>query len=156
MNSGAVQHLYYIIFMLYFSCLPQPLELRDHALDHAQAALPEGRVAGIEPERLEQLAMMLGATGRQHRQVAMSEALGGALIDRIERVHQAVAERIGVDVEGRVHEVRDIGPEALVAGPQVDRGAKALALHLHPERRNLIRSQLAMATLAVDLALEGV
>src|SRR5882724_10783240 len=115
MILGAVQHLYYVILTFYFSPLSQPLKLGDHALDHAQAALPEGRVAGIEPEWLEQLAMVLGAAGRQHRQVALSEALGGALIDRIERVHQAVAERIGVDVKRRVHEVRDIRPEAFVA-----------------------------------------
>src|SRR5262245_37645077 len=94
----------------------QPLELRDHPLDHADAALPESGIAGVEAEGSQELGMMLGAAGRQHLEVASGEALGRALVDRIERVHQAIAEGIGVDIERRVHEVRDIGPEGLVAG----------------------------------------
>src|SRR5262249_44351727 len=70
-------------------CL-QRLELVDQALDHRQAALPEARVAGVEPERLEQVGMVLGAAGREHHEIACGEARLRALVDRIERIHQAI------------------------------------------------------------------
>src|SRR5712692_5422232 len=41
--------------------LPQPLQLVDHPLDHAQATLPERRLAGVEPERLQQFRVVPGA-----------------------------------------------------------------------------------------------
>src|SRR5262249_17776154 len=88
--------------------LLQCFELVDQALDHRQAALPEARIASVEPERLEQLGMVLGAPGRKHFEIARRKARLRALVDRIERVHQAIAERVGVDVERRVDEVRDI------------------------------------------------
>src|SRR5829696_2630585 len=84
----------------------QPLQLRDHPLDDPQPALPECRVAGVEAEGREQLGVMLGAAGGEHLQIALGKAFGGVLVDRIERVHQAIAERIGVDIKRRMHEVR--------------------------------------------------
>ena len=74
-------------------------------------ALPEGRIAGVEAERREQFGMMLGAAGREHGEIALGEAFGGVLVDGVERIHQAIAERIGVNVERRMDEMRDIGPE---------------------------------------------
>src|SRR5215208_2745762 len=53
-------------------------------------------------------------------------------------------------------EVRDVGPEVLIALAEPDRRAEALVLHRHPELAELIRSQLALATHEMDLALEGV
>ncbi len=50
-------------------------------------------------------------------------------VDGVKRVHQAVAEGVGVDVERRVDEVRDVGPERLVAVHEGERGAEAFALH---------------------------
>ena len=41
----------------------QAFQFLDHALDHAKAALPEGRIAGVEAEGSEQLGVMLGAAG---------------------------------------------------------------------------------------------
>ena len=35
----------------------------DHPLDHAEPALPERRIARVEPERREQFGIMLGAAG---------------------------------------------------------------------------------------------
>src|SRR5262249_61602418 len=100
--------------------------------------------------------MVLGAAGREHLQIALREAFVRTLVDRIERVHQAVAERIRVDVERRVHEMMDIGPERLVSSLELDRRPETLALHLHPERAQLVDGELALAALGVDLALEAV
>src|SRR5262249_15605149 len=98
--------------------------------------------------------MVFGAAGREAGEIALGEAFGCALVDRIERVHQAIAEGIGVDVERGVHEVRDIGPEGLVAGLELDRGTEALLLHLEPERVEALGGELATPAFGVDLALE--
>ena len=93
----------------------QSLQFPDQSLDDADAALPEGGIARVEAEGGEQFGIVFGAAGRKHREIAFGEAIIGALVDRVQRVHQAVAERIGVNVERRVHEMRDVGPERLVA-----------------------------------------
>src|SRR5258707_6227272 len=111
----------------------QPLQLVDHPLDHAQPALPERRLAGVKAERFQQLRVMLGAAGRQHRKVAFRKTLVGLFVDCVERVHQAVAERISIDVEPRMNEVADIDPEGLIACLQVNGGPEALALDLQPD-----------------------
>lgn len=49
--------------------------------------------------------MMLGAAGLQKLEILLLEALLGIAVDRIERVYQAIAEGVGVDIEGRVDEV---------------------------------------------------
>src|ERR1700689_3055939 len=89
-------------FTLPRALLLQAFQLRDHPLDHAQSTLPERRVAGIETERSEQLGMVLGAAGCEHRKVSLGKTFGGVLVDRVERIHQAVAERIGIDVKRRM------------------------------------------------------
>jgi len=94
----------------------QSLQFPDQSLDDADAALPESGIARVEAEGGEQFGIVLGAAGREHREIAFGKAFIGALVDRVQRIHQAVAERIGVDVERRVHEMRDVGPERLVAG----------------------------------------
>ena len=53
----------------------------------------------------------LRAAGAQHVEVLRLEAGMAGLEHRIQRVHQAIAEGIGIDVERRVDEVRHIGPE---------------------------------------------
>src|SRR6185437_6182984 len=106
----------------------QRLQLRNQLLDHADAALPEGGIAGVEAKGGEKFGVVLGTTGREHRQVALGKARLGALVDGVERVHQTVAERVGVDIERRMDEVRDVGPERLVAGFQLDRRPQAFAL----------------------------
>ena len=96
--------------------------------DHLEPHRPEIRIGRIEAERGEQLLVVLGAACREHVEIAVGEALLGLLVDGIERVHQAIAEGIGIDVERRVDEVRDVAPEGLVAGLEVDgraRGSRA-------------------------------
>src|SRR5262245_35940590 len=131
----------------------QHFQLVDHALDHAQSALPEGGIARVQTERLQQFRMMLGSAGREHREIALGEAFVTLLVDRVERVHQAIAERIRIHVERRMDEVTDVGPERLVTRLEVDRRAEALALHLEPEFANPIRREFAVLALGVDLAL---
>src|SRR4051812_5198996 len=126
------------------------------SLDHRKPDLPEGGIAGVEPEGGEELGMVLRAAGREHGEIAFDEALIGVLVDAVQRVHEAVAEGVGVDVEGRMDEVRDVGPEVLIALAEPDRRAEALVLHRHPELAELLPGQLALAALEMDLALEGV
>ena len=54
-------------------------------------------------------------------------------MDRIESVHQSVAERVGINVEGRMHEMGDIGPEGLEALHESECRSKALMLNAHPK-----------------------
>src|ERR1035438_1929065 len=84
------------------------LQLIDQLGDHAEAAVPELGIAGVQPERGEQFGVMLGAAGREHVEIALGEAGSRMLVDRVERIHHAVAERVGVDVERRMDEVRDV------------------------------------------------
>src|SRR5690606_25789562 len=83
-------------------------DLVDEARDHLEAAPPEGRVARVEPERRQKFLVALGTAGLKHFQILLLEALMAVAEDVVERVHQAVAEGIGIDVERRVDEVRDI------------------------------------------------
>ena len=108
------------------------LQLGDHPLDHAKAALPERGVARIEAERRKQLGVMLGAAGRQHGEIAVGKTFLRVLIDRVKRVHQAIAEGVSVNVKRRVDEMRNVRPERLLTGLEFDRRAEALALHLKP------------------------
>ncbi len=96
------------------SAITSARQLVDEARDHVEPARPERRVGRIQPERRQQLLVPLGAAGAQHVQVLRLEARMPVLEHRIQRVHQAIAERIGIDVERRVDEVRHIGPEHTV------------------------------------------
>src|SRR5205823_6025063 len=100
--------------------------------------------------------MVLGAAGRQHRQIALGEPRLGLFVDRIERVHQAVAERVRVDVERRMNEMGNVNPEGLVAGPKLDRRTEALGLYLEPDLAQSLRGELALAAFAMHPALERV
>ena len=79
----------------------------------------------------------------------------GLLVDAVERVHQAVAEGIGVDVEGRVDEVGDVGPEGLVARTEPDRRARGFppappARSRRAARRSVRRLRRSVWTLALE------
>src|SRR4029077_11884857 len=111
---------------------------------------------GIEPEGREELAVMLGAARLQHVEIRLREARMRLLINRVERVHEAIAERIGVDVERRMNEMRDVGPERLIAFAETDRGAEALALYGEPGRADLVGGELARLALHMNVALEGI
>lgn len=57
----------------------------------------------------------------QHVEILVLEAFGRGFVSGVQRVHQPVAERIGVDVERRMHKVRDIGPEGFIAVHEIKR-----------------------------------
>src|SRR5258705_3024357 len=88
----------------------QPFELVDETGDYRQALGPEGRIGGIEAKWGEQLAMAHRAARPQHFEIALREPLVCILVDRVERVYQAVAKRVGVHVKRGVDEIRDVGP----------------------------------------------
>src|SRR5690554_5896354 len=87
------------------------LEFVDHPLDHREALRPEVRIARVEAEGGEKCLVMLTAPGLEHLEILVLKARQPALIGRVERIHEPVPEGIGIDVEGRMHEMRDIGPE---------------------------------------------
>ncbi len=81
------------------------------------------------------------AAGLQHVEIFILKAAVRLLIDGIERIHEAIAERIGIDIEGRMDEMRDIAPEILILVMQPDRRAEAFALDIHPDFANLVRRE---------------
>src|ERR1700704_620071 len=83
-------------------CSIHSLELVDHALNDTEALLPEFGPGGVEPEGLEQLGVVLGAAGFEHVEVFRHEAWVRIPVEPVERVHEAVAEGVGVNVEGRM------------------------------------------------------
>src|SRR6056297_2045384 len=130
------------------------LQLVDHALDHRKPLVPEGRVGGVEAEGGQKLLVVLGVARLEHLEIPVLEALGRGLVGGIERVHEAVAEGVGVDVEGRVDEMRDIGPEGLVALHEIKGGPEAFGLHGHPQFADIFGRELALAACGVQLAFE--
>ena len=77
------------------------------------------------------------------------------LVDGVERIHQAIAEGIGVDIERRMDEMRDVGPvlailvrRSSIAGPRLSRCTSSQISPMPLGR------QLALAPLVVDAALE--
>src|SRR5437764_13810480 len=85
-------------------------EFVDEAGDDRQASGPEGGVGRLEAERREQLAMPHRAARPEHFEVALGEPLVRVLVNRVERIHQTIAESIGVDVARGVNEMRDVRP----------------------------------------------
>ncbi len=96
--------------------------------------------------------MAQGAASTQHIEIALGKAFAGPFIDRIERIHQAIAEGIGVNVKGRVDEMGDIGPEVAVIVTKKDRRPQAFALGLQPDITETLGGQLAGATFVMDPA----
>src|SRR5260370_38004213 len=141
-NMGCVQQMFYTRRRS-----GHPFQFVDHARYARKPAVPELRVPGVQPERLEQFGIMLGAAGSEYRQIALGKAGLGVFVDCVERVHQAIAERIGVNVERRMDEVRDVHPEVLVARADIDGRAEALALHAEPDFADALRGQFAVAPL---------
>src|ERR1700681_943148 len=142
-NADCVQQMFYTLA----TSSAHPFQLIGHARDYRQPAFPESGILGVQAEWLEQFGIMLGAAGGEHRQIALGKTRLGMFVNRVERVHQAIAERIGVDVERRMDEVGDIHPEILIAGTDVDRGAQALALHAEPDFADALRGQFAVTPL---------
>src|ERR687892_40902 len=121
------------------------VQLIDHPGQDRQPLGPEFGVRGIEPERRQQLLVPERAAGGEQLEIAAFETLRLCLIDRVQRVHQAVPESVGVDVERHVHEVRDVAPVDLVGVLEMERRAEALGLDLEPQRTELVGGQLGFA-----------
>ena len=67
-------------------------ELVDEARNNAQAALPEIRIGGIEPERRQKLFMAQRAASLQHVEIFALEAGVAVLENVIKGIDQAIAE----------------------------------------------------------------
>src|SRR5579872_4797899 len=134
----------------------QRLQFVDHARYDRQPAVPEFRIPGVEAEWLEQFRIMLGAAGRQHRQIALGKACLRVFVGAVERVHEAIAERIGVDIKRRVDEVGDVHPEIFVTGADIDRRPETFALHAEPDFADAAGGQFAVLAFGVDGALESI
>ena len=100
--------------------------------------------------------MVFSASGREHFEIALGEAFRRLFVDGVKRVHQAVAEGIGVNVERGMHKVRNIGPKRFVAAPKLDCLSETLPLYLEPKRVETLDGELAGAAFRVDVALERV
>ena len=98
--------------------------------------------------------MVFGATGFEHIEVFVFEIRITFFVDRVERVHEAIAEGIGIDVERRMDEVRDVGPECFIAFLEVKDRAEGFCLNGHPEGVNIIWCQFALCAGGVEFALE--
>src|SRR5262245_43783097 len=59
------------------------LQLVDHGLDDVEAFLPERAARGVEAEGLQELGVVLGAAGFQHREVFRDEARMGVPVEAI-------------------------------------------------------------------------
>src|ERR1700722_5969561 len=105
------------------SRLAHRLQLVDHAGYDREPPVPELGILGVEPKRLEQFGIVLGAAGRQHCEVAFGKAGLRVFVGAIERVHETIAEGVGVNIERRMDEVRDVHPEILITGADIDRRA---------------------------------
>ena len=100
--------------------------------------------------------MVLRSARFQHVEVFGLEIGQAALIGGIKRVHEAIAEGIGIDVERRMHEVRDIGPEGFISVHELKRVAQRLGLHRHPQRVDVVGRQLSFAAGGVEFAFKVV
>src|SRR5690606_29996671 len=99
---------------------------------------------------------MLAAPCLEKLEIALRKAFAGLLILCIEGVHKTVAESIGIDIEGRMDEVWDIGPENLVAVIGGYAFAQRLCLYLQPDGVDFLAAQLALAARRVHSPLEAV
>jgi len=73
--------------------------------------------------------VVFGATGFEHIEVFVFEIGITFFVDRVERVHEAIAEGIGVDVERRMDEVWDVGPECFIAFLEIKDRAEGFCLN---------------------------
>src|SRR6185295_3855389 len=109
-------------------CL-QRLKLVDHRADNAEAAVPEGPPRGVEAEARQELGIRFRPAGLEHCQILVDETRMALAIEGVKRVHEAIAECIGVDIKRRVHEMGNVGPIVFVALFQLDGWPKALGLY---------------------------
>src|SRR6185295_1103796 len=79
-------------------CL-QCLELIDHRRDNVQAAVPERLPGGVEAEARQELGIRFRSASFEHRHILVDEPRMARAIKSVKRVHEAIAEGIGVNVK---------------------------------------------------------
>src|SRR6516162_3628896 len=79
----------------------------------------------------------------------------GVLVDRVERVYQAISESIGVYIKWGMDEVWNISPVIAVGVFEMQRWAEALALHFEPDIAESVGRQFCLAPLVMHLDLES-
>jgi hypothetical protein len=75
----------------------------------------------------------LGPAGAQHGEILGLKTGMAGLKHRIERVHQTISKCIGIDIERRMDEMRNISPEYVIIGRELECRSQALDLHLPPD-----------------------
>src|SRR5208337_5082125 len=100
--------------------------------------------------------VMLGAPGSEHVEITLRKPFVGALVDGVERVYEAIAKGVGVDVERRMHEVGYVGPKHFIAGIELNGGTQALVLDLEPKRVEPLGGELAASAFDMHVALESI
>lgn len=98
--------------------------------------------------------MLQRPAGAQHLKITPLKSSRSILIGRIERVYEAIAKGIGVHIERRMNEVRDIGPKIAIGVIKTNRWTKTVGLDLKPEFAEFVSGQLAVAPFIVYRTLE--
>ena len=114
------------------------LQLVDHAFDDLETLVPELGVAGIETERSEEFRMVFRPPGFQEVEVFRDEPRVRLGIETVKRIYEAIAECVGIHIERRMDEVRDVGPENLISRLEFNGRTEALRLHLEPKAIDLV------------------
>ena len=102
----------------------QRLQAFQRPLDHPEAALPERPLAHIDAGLLQDAQWAVGTAGPQDLEVTRDE--GGSLLSvlLVERQDQELPKAVGVDVEGRVVEVRDRQPLGAEIVAEIERSLR--------------------------------
>src|SRR5262249_43469195 len=83
--------------------------------DDLQAAVPEAGVGEIEAHDRAELLRRARAPAGEQLEVLRYELGAALLVGPVDRQRQQLPVRVGVDVPGRAHEVRDVRPPGAVA-----------------------------------------
>ena len=98
--------------------------------------------------------MVFGPARLEHVEIFLLKIRQPGGIGGVKRVHQTVTKGIGIDVERRMDEMRDIGPERLIPVHEIKDIAQGLRLHRHPQRVDVIGGQFALGAGGVQFAFE--
>ena len=111
----------------------------------------------VDPQPADEHVRPVRAAGGQQLAVAPGEAGPLGLVPGVEREHEQLAERVGVDVARRVDKVGDVAPPVPVPLGQLHGLAVHGPLRVEPVAREVVRRQLApLAAVRVDPVFEPV
>src|SRR2546426_12039749 len=92
----------------------ESLDLADHAVQDLQTGVPEPGVGDVHAQLPDELVRPRGTARGEEFQVVVDEARPHLKVTVVDGEREQVAERVGVDVAGRVQEVADVAPPHLV------------------------------------------